>query len=74
MPLREELLTPEEAAKQLHIEPQTLAVWRCHRRYPIAYVKIGGKVLYPQSAIDRFIESRTVTNEPVEARRRKRVL
>jgi hypothetical protein len=70
----DDLLTPEQAAKQLHIGPQTLAVWRCHRRYPLAYVKIGSKVLYPQSAIDRFIESRTVMNEPVEDRRRKRAL
>jgi hypothetical protein len=74
MPLSDELLTPEQAARQLHVGAQTLAVWRCHRRYPLAYVKIGSKVLYPQKAIDRFIESRTVTNEPVEARRRKRAL
>jgi hypothetical protein len=71
MPLPEELLTPEQAAKQLHIEPQTLAVWRCHRRYPLAYVKIGGKVLYPQKAIDRFIQSRTVTNESLPVKRRR---
>ena len=67
----DELLTPEEAAKQLHIEPQTLAVWRCHRRYSLAYVKIGGKVRYSQRAIDRFIESRTVTNESAEKRGRR---
>ena len=68
----DELLTPEQASKQLHVGPQTLAVWRCHRRYPLAYVEIGSKVLYPQSAIDRFIESRTVTNEPVAVKRRAR--
>jgi len=68
----DELLTPQEAAKQLHIEPQTLAVWRCHRRYPLAYVKIGGKVLYPQKAIDQFIQSRTVTDELAGTIRRRR--
>jgi hypothetical protein len=68
----DELLTPEEAAKQLHVAPQTLAVWRCHRRYSLAYVKIGGKCLYPQKAIDRFIQSRTVTNEPASVKRRGR--
>jgi Helix-turn-helix domain len=59
----DELFTPEETAKKLHIKPQTLAVWRSHRRYSLAYVKVGGKVLYSQRAIDRFIQSRTVTNE-----------
>lgn len=68
----DELLTPEETAKQLRVETQTLAVWRCHRRYELAYVKIGGKVLYAQSAIDHFIQSRTVTNEPPPTNRRKR--
>jgi hypothetical protein len=72
MPQSDELLTPEQAAKQLHVGLQTLAVWRCHRRYQLAYVKIGSKVLYPQSAIDRFIQARTVTNEPVPVKRRSR--
>jgi hypothetical protein len=71
MPQSDELLTPEQAAKQLHVGLQTLAVWRCHRRYPLAYVKIGSKVLYPQSAIDRFVESRTVTSEPAETSKRR---
>jgi len=71
MPQSDELLSPEQAAKQLHVGTQTLAVWRCHRRYPLAYAKIGSKVLYRQSEIDRFIESRTITSEPVESSTRR---
>jgi hypothetical protein len=53
----DELLTPAEAAQKLHVKKNTLAVWRCHKRYPLCYVKIGSKVFYRQREIDRFIEA-----------------
>jgi excisionase family DNA binding protein len=54
------LLTTPEAASVLGTSPQTLEVWRCTKRYPLAYVKIGRSVRYRKSALLAFIASRTV--------------
>jgi len=55
------LLTPRQAAQTLGVSAGTLAVWRCTRRYPaLRYVKVGSKVRYRQSDIERFLTSRTV--------------
>ena len=54
------LLDDREVAEQLNIAPQTLAVWRTTKRYPLEYVKIGRAVRYRQSAVLAFIASRTV--------------
>lgn len=54
------LLNEQQAAEILGIEPTTLQVWRSARRYPLKYVKIGRSVRYRASAIQCFIESRTV--------------
>ena len=55
---RDPLLTAEQAAAQLCVKPQTLEVWRCNKRYPLAYLKIGRAVRYRQSDIDAFVASR----------------
>jgi len=55
-----EFIEPREAAKKLHTTAGTLAIWRCTRRYPLSYIKIGSKVLYRVSDIEKFIQSRTV--------------
>ena len=60
-----ERLTPKEAAKELGVAPETLAIWRCTKRYPLSYVKIGRKVFYRVEDIIAFIESRTVKMEDV---------
>ena len=65
----DELLTAKQAAAVLGIEAQTLAIWRCKRRYNLRYVKVGSCVRYRRSDIDRFLSERTVTNEPVRVRR-----
>lgn len=54
------LRTPEDAAAFLGVTCHTLAVWRCTGRYSLPYVKIGRRVRYRQSALDAFIERRTV--------------
>ncbi len=56
------LLTTREVAELLDVSPQTLEVWRCTKRYPLTYVKIGRNVRYPSSAIQTFIASRTVSS------------
>jgi excisionase family DNA binding protein len=55
-----ELLTPDEAAEYLRVKPQTLAVWRTTKRYDIAYVRVGARVMYRRSDLDAWLESRTV--------------
>ena len=54
------LLTTNEAAQILGIKPQTLAYWRCVKRYDLPYVKVGKNCRYKRSDIDKFIESRRV--------------
>ncbi|QBQ53393.1 helix-turn-helix domain-containing protein [Nitrosococcus wardiae] len=52
------LVGPEEAARILGVKPGTLQVWRSTGRVNLPYVKIGGKVKYRLSDLERFIENR----------------
>lgn len=54
------LLTEQQAADMLGIKPTTLQVWRCNQRYPLAYIKIGRNVRYRASAVQKFLDLRTV--------------
>jgi excisionase family DNA binding protein len=65
------LLSPSEAAKILHVTVGTLAVWRCCRRYPLKFVRVGRKVLYRASDVETFIESRTQPGVPQDSKRRR---
>ena len=59
--VNQQRLTPDQAARYLGLESAgTLAVWRCTKRYPLPYVKIGRKVVYDIRDLDAFIESRKV--------------
>jgi predicted DNA-binding transcriptional regulator AlpA len=58
--INDELLTEDQAAQLLGIKPQTLSVWRCQKRYDLAYIKLGRLIRYRRSACERFLESRTV--------------
>ncbi|MGI6638399.1 MAG: helix-turn-helix domain-containing protein [Desulfobulbus sp.] len=49
------LLTPEETANMLGIQAQTLAAWRCKRRYPLRYVKLGRAIRYRREDVEAFI-------------------
>lgn len=53
-------LTAKQAASILGVSEDTLAVWRCTKRYPLPYIKIGRKVFYRASDIETFINNRTV--------------
>lgn len=63
--LAEKLLTEDQTAELLSIQPQTLSVWRTHKRYDLAYVKIGRSVRYRMCDVLAFIESRTVSSVEV---------
>ncbi|WP_332702791.1 helix-turn-helix domain-containing protein [Devosia sp.] len=52
-------LSCEEAAEYLQVSVRTLDVWRCTRRYPIPYVKVGARVRYRKTDLDAWLESRT---------------
>lgn len=54
------LLDTAQAAEHLGVKPTTLEVWRSTKRYPLAYVKTGRNVRYRLSAINAFLEARTV--------------
>lgn len=57
------LLTSEETARWLGLKNKhTLEVWRTTKRYPeLEYIKVGRLVRYKREAIERFLESRTVS-------------
>ena len=57
---RDPLLNESQAANLLGVVPATLQVWRSTKRYALPYVKVGRLVRYRMSAVQAFIESRTV--------------
>lgn len=58
------LLTPPEAAAYIGVTENTLSVWRCVGRYNIQFVKVGRLVKYRKSALDAFLDRRTIGGEP----------
>jgi hypothetical protein len=67
------LLTPAETAVRLRgTTVGTLAVWRSTKRYDLPFVRIGAKIFYRASAIEKFISERTTT-ETNHPRRKKAV-
>ncbi len=55
-----ELLTPAQMAQILGVSVGTLAVWRCTKRYPLPYIKVGRSVRYSRAQGYQFIQARTV--------------
>lgn len=55
------LLKPEITAAILGVDVKTLAVWRCTKRYPLPWVRVGRNVMYKTEDVQAFIESRTVS-------------
>lgn len=60
------LLTPAEVAKRLGVQEATLTVWRSRKRYALRYVKVGARVMYDRTDVERFIDSRRVEPLAVE--------
>nr|WP_315256555.1 helix-turn-helix domain-containing protein [uncultured Duganella sp.] len=55
-----ELLTPAQMAQLLGVSTGTLAVWRCTKRYPLPYIKVGRSVRYSRAQGNEFIAARTI--------------
>lgn len=49
------LRSSDEFARQARLSPRTVNAWRSRGRGP-DFVKVGGKVYYRQSAIDRWLK------------------
>jgi excisionase family DNA binding protein len=58
------LLSPAEVAACLGVSQHTLAVWRCAKRYPLPYVKVGARVRYRQADLDAFLNARRLQSAP----------
>lgn len=56
----DELLTEQEVALELKVSKGTLAVWRCTKRYPLPYIKVGRLVRYQRSGLNSFVSARTI--------------
>ncbi len=58
-----DLLTSEETAQMLGLKSKhTLEVWRSTKRYPsLEWVKVGRLVRYRREAVERFLQSRTIS-------------
>ncbi len=57
----DKLLTIEEVALLLRVSPTTVRYWRHHRTGPESF-KVGGRVVYRESAVTRWVlrqEART---------------
>lgn len=52
-----ELLLTEEAAKLLRYKAQTLRKWACYETGPIRPIRMGGKLLWRISDIQKLIDS-----------------
>lgn len=61
--MNDTLLNTAETSAYLRIKEGTLDVWRCTKRYDLSYVKIGRRVYYRLSDIQKFVESRVMNSE-----------
>lgn len=59
-PKDDPLLTTREAADFLRVKTQTLAQWRCTRRYELPTVIFGRRVFYPLSGLRKFVKEHSI--------------
>ena len=52
------LLDRKAAAKYLGVTPETLAVWKCTKRYNLKSIKVGRLVKYRKTDLIEFLEER----------------
>jgi len=69
-----QLLNPREAAKKLRTSYGVLAVWRCTRRHPLRFVRLGRRIFYRPEDLQKFIERQLDPGDgPRPARKKKKV-
>ena len=60
------LLDTPETAEVLGVSPDTLAIWRCTKRYDLPYIKVGGSVMCIARSRDRNQKKQMATRQPGE--------
>jgi excisionase family DNA binding protein len=50
------LLTPRETAEILRVSEGTLAQWRHHKRYSLAFLRLGRAIRYRAEAVAEFLQ------------------
>ncbi len=60
-PKKRDLLSSDDAADYIGVQPQTLAVWRSVGRYGIPFYKVGRLPKYDRADLDAWLESRKQT-------------
>ena len=58
--MSDNLMTPEQAAEKLGVTANTLMVWRSTGRYELPFVKVGSSVMYRESDLNEWIDTRRV--------------
>ena len=71
-PAIEPLWTPEETAKYLGLDPDTLAVWRCTKRHGLPFIYCGARIMYSPAQVRSWVASRTVGPDGVTPKGVKR--
>ncbi len=56
----EEMVDPPEASRFLRTTEHTLAVWRCHNRYGLPFIRVGRRIKYRRRDLINFVNSRAV--------------
>lgn len=57
------LLTEKEAGVVLNVPPETLNMWRCQKRVPLPFIKLGRQVRYRVQDLTDFLERNRVPCE-----------
>ena len=56
---KDRLLDEPEASEFIGVKPGTLSVWRSTGRYGIPFIKVGSRVKYRESDLNKWLEERT---------------
>ena len=64
------LLRPKRAAQLLGVTEGSLAVWRCTKRYPLRFIKVGRHIRYRLQDIEDFLRLRTEAGDGGASSRR----
>ena len=61
------LVNTKQAAEILGLKPNTLEIWRCHKKGP-RFKKLGRRILYDLTDLEDFAASCTVETSPFSKR------
>jgi len=65
-PQAPDLLDTEPAARYLGVKGHTLEIWRVTGRYGLPFIKVGRRVKYRRTDLDRFLTANTVGSAAAE--------